>query len=585
MPPLKKILKPRIIAPMLDQAAKAAGPGIGLALAGNANDVLYTTSSPLGSRDSLSSPLDSRGSLSSPLDSRGSLSPPLDSCHSFPILIGDETAGHLLVWGKDYSLFHSENQFAAEFGKTLALMIQEMVSREYLRRCITDETLEQYREVALFQRMALSLNSSLKMEDVTRSLLAECRAKAEMGMIFYKQQDPGDFTLLDGFGPVDAFGLHRIVKSRLFQEIARGSRGEIVNDLAADSRWQEEVAGIFGLLCIPLHASGEWSGALVLAVTQKSDPFNAADLKRISAISSIAATSLANAYHFQTVQQMLDAMIQSMATAIDSRDPCTSGHSRRVAAFTLGFADMLTRDQDTFSHISFNAKQQEELFYAAMLHDVGKIGIREEVLTKSQRLQKGRLEIIQLKMALWGALTGLPWESDFMAIESINGANTIDEDDIELVERLSRINVQIESTAQPLLTPDERVRLLIPRGNLMPDEWEEIRRHPEESCRILESIPFPPHLQNLLTMVRQHHEKLNGRGYPDGLEGEDILMTTRMIAIVDVYDALTAKDRPYKKAIPRNKALEILQEESGAGHLDPELVDFFCRNVEVITKE
>ncbi|MDM8535616.1 HD domain-containing phosphohydrolase [Desulfobacterales bacterium HSG17] len=560
---LKKLLKPREAKPILQKISHAL-------------DNIYGVAVLVGSRV-----------LFSLNEGNDAYCPDYPQNIFFPLMIQNQKAGGLVIWPFPNSAETSHSPTKIHQIMEMALLLlQEIINREYAKKIMTDETLEQYREVALLQRSALNLNTSLRMQDVTCSLLSECAGgsvQAEMGMLFYKNLEKGAYEELDRFGAVQQIDLCHIVSSRLFIEIAESRKGEIINDPASDTRWQNEVKGIESLLCIPLHSSGDWSGVLVLASQKSEISFSSADLKRITAIASIAATAMANAHHFEALQKMLESLIQSMATAIDSRDPCTSGHSRRVAQFAVQFAEVIDRDELYFPNVHFNEDQKREVYYASLLHDVGKIGIREEVLTKAERLPIGRLEIIHLRLALWGNLTGLDWRNDYKCLETINKANVISETDRTLIERLSASVVQIGTDAEPLLTPEEKACLLIPRGNLMPGEWDEIRRHPVESQRILQTIPFPQGLKNIILIVRQHHEKLNGNGYPDGIDASDILFQSRMVAILDVYDALTAKDRPYKKAMPREIALRIIREEGDFGNFDNDLVSLFCQKVHDIT--
>ena len=173
-----------------------------------------------------------------------------------------------------------------------------------------------------------------------------------------------------------------------------------------------------------------------------------------------------------------------------------------------------------------------------------------------------KLKLLEKTDALSSRFKGA--EEIYEKLKKINTSGFLSPEDKEFIEELSKISFEIGEEEFSLLDEEEKEALLIPRGNLLPNEWEEIKKHPVESDRILEQIPFPESMLNLRTIVRQHHEKLDGSGYPDGKEAEEILFQSRILTICDVYDALTAADRPYKKAFSMEKAIEILRKKGAA---------------------
>jgi HD-GYP domain-containing protein (c-di-GMP phosphodiesterase class II) len=507
---------------------------------------------------------------------------PADKLMVFDIGAGEATRqGRLLLLpgpGADQALCQG-------LGRLLSRSLREVVERGLAHRAANAETLEQYREAALLRRAANTLNQSLRMPEVAQALLTECAggaAGAELGMVFSFDDEHQRYEPLGSFGPAKESALHSIAESALFREVMRGTRGEIVNDLAADPRWQGEVPGLASLLCLPLKSPGHWAGGLVLGSSRRLGFFRAADLMRMTTIASVAATAMANAHHFEQVQRMLQALLRALATAIDSRDPCTSGHSQRVAVYASALAGAAAETSLLPAAPDMAAAGPSAIYFAGLLHDVGKIGVREEVLTKSTRLGRDQVEAMRLRMAVWGSLTGHDWRTDLDRLEGINRANFLSAEDAEFICSLADQKVMICDEEHPILGPEERERLLIPRGNLTREEREEISRHPAESHRILWHIPFPPQYRQVPTIVRQHHEKLDGSGYPEGAMDQEILPSSRILAIVDIYDALTAEDRPYKKALPREKALAILREEAGQGKLDQGLVALFCERIDQI---
>ncbi len=471
----------------------------------------------------------------------------------------------------------------------LARQLQELVQREFIRRSLGAEALEQYRSISLMQRAVVNLNSSMKLLEVIRALVEECNAAsvpADYALVIRTDGQVEFAGRLRGSvqppqeSPPERSLLH-LAKSETVNRALSKGKSEIFNDLSQDPAWRHTMPGVSSLLLAPLHGSRFDLGVLVLVGLDPSRPFTSAHLKKIETLTNVAGIATANAHHFEQVQQILMALVKAMATAIDARDRLTAGHSQRVAQYALGLAMALNNDVDFFPHLRFSEEELQEIFYAGLLHDVGKIGVREEVLTKETRLPRPHVELIGLRLALWGEMHKQPWKEIYARLEIINKAYDLTEEDAEMVTDLARKALHVSGNMVSILSQDEALRLLTPRGNLTPREWEEIKRHPEESYRILKNIPFSSHFPNILDMVLQHHERLDGSGYPLGVKDKDIIMQSRIMAIVDVYDALR-QDRHYKKALARDMALTILRQEAKRKKLDERLVEVFCRDIDNI---
>jgi len=464
-------------------------------------------------------------------------------------------------------------------GAFLAGCLEELLAGEVARRSLANETLLKYREISLLHRATIGLNKSLHPRDVAVALLQECQGDdvpADVGMVFLRGPGEQHYQPVGAFGPVAACGLAEVARSRLFGDIAVAQKGEIINDLARDQRWRGE-AGLQSLLISPLVTSGQCVGMLVLACVAPQR-FEASHLQYVGTLSSVAGISLGNALHFEGVQTLFSSLMQALATAIDARDPFTAGHSHRVARLGVALAKVVHDDRRFFEPVLFTPSDMEELLYAGLLHDVGKIGVREEVLTKSTRLPLSLLDVIGQRLYLRALVTGQDAEADFATLCRINRAESVSSEDAAAISRLSRERIRIDGRDTALLTEEETACLLIPRGNLTPAERLEIERHPLESYRILQHIPFPKNMGRLLDIISQHHERLDGSGYPSGLKDADILLQSRIIAIVDIYDAITMA-RHYKPALPRQKALGILWEEAGAGRIDSRLVSLLDSHI------
>lgn len=473
----------------------------------------------------------------------------------------------------------------------VARSLREIISRELLRRGLGAETLEQYREVALLQRAVGKLNGSLDVYQVAHSLLDECMATsfpADHALVLFLDDASRTYRIVQSAGSRELPYAGRIAQSRLFSEVLANAcwddadgedtlasermvKGEIVNDLTRDPRWDVDVPEVSRMLIVPLATSRIIHGALVMASGPSSRPFGSGHLKQTTTLATVTGIAMANAHHFHQVQRILMSLIQSIATAIDSRDTLTSGHSQRVARIAHSLARAVSQDRREFPDFAFTEMELQEIFYAGLLHDVGKIGVREEVLTKATRLHPRKLELIGMRLELWGAMHQREWTDLFERLQAINSAYDVSEEDEALLYRLANKSIAIGEATIEVLSADELSEFLTPRGNLNAEEWEEIKRHPAESHRILENIPFTSHFPRILQIIVQHHERLDGSGYPAGLEGDELLLQSRILAVADVYDSLR-RDRHYKKALSQEMALAILEQEGRLNKLDARVV-------------
>lgn len=464
----------------------------------------------------------------------------------------------------------------------IAFSVQEFLGLEQARRSIGDEALAKYRELALLHRSVPNINTSLRLRGVVDSLIDECRLEnypGELGMIFLHDPASSRFRLAVQFGFPFGVNLHRMADGELFKDVVGKEHGEIINDLDMDQRWHDELPGLGAMVIIPIVSPNRCEGVLVLASENKG-LFEAAHRVSLSTLASVAGISLSNAFNFEGVQKLMNALLQALAEAIDSRDPFTAGHSERVASLAVAFAHTLNEQGGVDGRL-FSDEELRELYYSGILHDVGKIGIREEVLTKQTRLDAKRMDVVRARFQLMGAVKNFDWAEAYDRVCIVNKAMTPASEDLECVRDLGKQTLSTGETVLPLLYEDELDNLLLAYGNLTREERKEIERHPAESERILQHIPMQESFGSMLTIIRQHHERMDGSGYPDGLEGGDILLQSRMVAIADIYDAVT-QERHYKPAFTRSEAVKILRTEVDEGKLDAFLTNFFLTNLEHI---
>jgi HD-GYP domain-containing protein (c-di-GMP phosphodiesterase class II) len=331
----------------------------------------------------------------------------------------------------------------------------------------------------------------------------------------------------------------------------------------------------------------------------------------VAALASQAAVAIENGRLYEDIERLFEGFVTAAVTAIESRDPTTSGHSGRVATLTVGLAEVVDRVSDgPYRHLSFSREQLRELRYAGLLHDFGKVGVREQVLVKEKKLYPHDLELIRHRFAYLIQRADLEFErarADFVVSKGLHGYDAmvgqldvrrrrqhhelrayleaivraneptvLPQGSFEALQQIhGRTFVDFEGRVRPLLEEHELQFLMIPQGNLDEEERREIESHVTHTFRFLEQIPWTRELRAIPQIAYGHHEKLNGRGYPNALDGSAIPVQTRMMTIADIYDALTATDRPYKRALPRDQALDILQMEAREGMLDHALLEAF----------
>ena len=327
--------------------------------------------------------------------------------------------------------------------------------------------------------------------------------------------------------------------------------------------------------------------------TSPLPPFDEKDQKLFSIIVGQSALAVENSLLLDEQEHLMEGFVDACVTAIEARDPVTSGHSMRVASYTVGLAEAVNRtDTGILSAVSFSAAQIRELRFASMLHDIGKIGIREEILQKEKKLWPHELEIISMRFKLMRAQMMLLQETEK---QDYNGAIRRLEDAWKQVLEANEPSVLAQATSQIVgslrglevrvspheilraLTEEELEKLSLSQGSLSLEERLEVQTHAEKTFEILKLIPWSRGLEQVPCYASMHHESLDGSGYPLGVAAESIPAQARMMAICDIYDALRADDRPYKPALTTEKALDAVASCVKSGKLDPDYFDVFVR--------
>lgn len=378
------------------------------------------------------------------------------------------------------------------------------------------------------------------------------------------------------------------------------------------------------MLCAPLLArSGEVIGVLQL-INRKSRsgdtlsefraepnqviPFDTRSENHLTTLASLAGVSLENAILAAENERMLEGFVRASVEAIEQRDPTTSGHSIRVAQMSVGLARAVQRaDLARFRDVRWSPDDLRELEYASLLHDFGKIGVREQVLVKAKKLYPHELDAIRTRFELAERSLDVERLQRTLALvreqASEEQLRTLEEQFAERSRELSEALTLVcqcneptvlkggdfatleelgkrafrdhEGRERPLLTPAEVASLSVPRGSLTTEEFAEIRSHVVHTFQFLSTIPWGRKLRRVPEIAVGHHERLDGTGYPHGLHDAAIPLQSKIMAVSDIFDALTAADRPYKRAVPLERALDILGMEVRDGHIDGDLVRIF----------
>ncbi len=349
------------------------------------------------------------------------------------------------------------------------------------------------------------------------------------------------------------------------------------------------------MLVLPMrNRAGDTIGVIQL-INKKKDPrvllddpgkveesvvvFDSFDEEFMLALASQAAVCIEKAKLYDDIERMFEGLVSSFTLALEKRNRTTYGHSLRVAGYAVAIAEAVNEaPPDLLGGVRFTSGQIKELKYAALLHDIGKIGVPEAVLDKQNKLQDGELEAIEYRLR-YAAARGKPAEKMRQYAEVVRRANIpsglADEDARALLQMRAELFTDADGLEKPLLTDREYECLSVRRGSLTEAERRQIERHVLDTWEILKSIPWPRDFRGVPNIAGCHHEKSDGSGYPWRLRGQEIPLCGQILALVDIFEALTASDRPYKPALPIDRALDVLRQEVDKGRLNPAIWRLF----------
>jgi HD-GYP domain-containing protein (c-di-GMP phosphodiesterase class II) len=372
---------------------------------------------------------------------------------------------------------------------------------------------------------------------------------------------------------------------------------------------KEHVIGVLQLINSKRDRAARLTTATDLA--RHVQPFRDRAVELALSLASQAAVAYENRRLYTDIEQLFEGFVQAAVKAIEQRDPTTSGHSVRVATYTEALANVVDAvSAGPYSDSHFTPEQMKEIRYAALLHDFGKVGVREEVLVKAKKLQPLQLELVRqrfdyIRKEVEASLVRRKLQM-FLERDRGDALAEVARLSEDFDQRMKRLDEYLEfvleaneptileqgqfrrlrdiaqnsfldplGVERPYLTNDEVRMLSIPKGSLDPSERQQIESHVVHTFNFLTQIPWTKELMKIPEIARAHHEKINGTGYPYKLWGDEIPVPAKMMTVCDIFDALTASDRPYKRAVPVERALGILDDCVKANEIDPELNRLF----------
>jgi len=505
---------------------------------------------------------------------------------------------------------------------------------------------ERTRELREVSEVGIALSAERDHSVLLTKILVKARelSRADAGSLYLLDQQQGERALRWKLAQNDSIDVESFEEKVL--PITRRSlagyvalTGETLNiadayNLPADAEYTintsfDEVNGYLtrSMLVFPMtNHGGEVIGVLQLinrkrpgapkkltaaTAPQEVISFDAEIVELMRSLAGQAAVAVENNQLYESIERLFEGFVTAAVTAIEQRDPTTSGHSFRVADLTVELAKVVDRiDDGQYREIRFTTDQIKEIRYASLLHDFGKVGVREQVLVKEKKLYplqldhiRSRFEFVmksveneankrKLDHLLKHGRDGYDelaaridaetaeelarLQKDFSFVAQSNEPTVLPEGEFQYLQKIAEMEFEdIRGTRRRLVSPDEAKILSIRKGNLDAGERSEIESHVTHTFHFLQKIPWTRDLSNVANIAYAHHEKLNGRGYPRKLTADEIPIQSRMMTVSDIYDALTANDRPYKRAVPTERALDILRMEMNDGLLDSSLVALF----------
>jgi HD-GYP domain-containing protein (c-di-GMP phosphodiesterase class II) len=477
------------------------------------------------------------------------------------------------------------------------------------------------RQLKAITQVSLALGGTTEIsqlsDQIIRSLF-DVFQNAENVFLFSYNDKTGKLASLGS--SIDDAELKRQVSSTIINQVINDRNAVLIYDAVGDESYQNNTSvhalQLRSVICAPLLFKNQILGLVQIDSRSDAHRFFEEDLEILTGISAQIAVALKNTELFRDIESLLEGFVSASVQVIEARDPVTAGHSFRVAFFTETLASAVNRhDAGSLKEVRFTDKQIRELRYAALLHDFGKVGIKEDILTKENKLFKHEVENIRLRFEYAKAcmerhfyynilknhetkyLTKHELQERLEQLQAQLQTNHVRLDQyLEKILRHNKPNLthadmsellgeiyqetfaDLHAAERPLLTDFEFSALQIPKGSLTSEERREIEMHVTHTYNFLNLIPWTEDLQAIPTIAHAHHEKLDGSGYPNQLTADKIPVQSRIMTIADIYDALTSSDRPYKSSVIPEIALDMLVQEAKEGKIDNELVKVFIQS-------
>ncbi|MGA1931194.1 HD domain-containing phosphohydrolase [Arcobacter sp. YIC-464] len=323
--------------------------------------------------------------------------------------------------------------------------------------------------------------------------------------------------------------------------------------------------------------------------------FTKEDEKIIKALASQAAMALTNSWLINSLEEFLNSFITTIGHAIDAKSHHTMNHIANVEKISLLLAQAINDDQTIYKDVKYSKNDFKQIKIAAWMHDIGKISMPESIIDKATKLYaitdriklvKERFEILKRDKQIAYLKKEITketyekqikqYEEDYLFLEEANiGGEFMDDDKIKRIEDISKYTYIKDGIEQEILNENEKYNLSIRKGTLTKEEKDIMNNHAKLSLEMLLKLPFPKKYNRVLDIAANHHEKLNGKGYPRGLSDKDLTLEDRIMILSDIFEALTSSDRPYKDAKKLSEVFKILSFMVKDYEIDGELLKFF----------
>jgi len=491
-----------------------------------------------------------------------------------------------------------------------------------------DKSIDYKKQLEKLTEIGIALSTEFKLEKLLESIVFHARdiTNADGGTLYLLQDDELHFkiiqnTSLNIFLGGDHNDKITLAPIKLLKTNVAGYSAILGKTVNIDDVYSSKKFDFSGprkfdeasnyksksMLVIPMkNHEGKVTGVLQLInainyETKEITPFSEDVFQLVEAIASQAAIAIENTRLLAETKGLFESIIQVLAVAVDAKSHYTGNHVQRVAHLNLEIAKAISEDNTLFSNVIFNENQLEEIRLAGWLHDIGKVTtpvwvmdkgkkletitdgtelVRERFLIFRKELEKKIIELSEKKpesndsMEIYNAKIREIDDDLQIIMRSNNPEEFVDDERVEILKVIASKTFDVDGKKVPFLTENELENISIRKGSLNEKEMLEMRDHVVWTQKMLEKLHFPEHLKNVAIYAAQHHEKLNGKGYPYGLKGEEIPIQSRILAIADFYEALSASDRPYKKKMSYEKIISILKYAAQMEEIDAKIFNF-----------